>query len=87
MKTKFITGQLRGSRCIRFVAIIPKSIKKGIPRRYQKTWSLPTADPEFTLTQYEHTMNEESKRWEAKVMAKIANQKQPEPVEQQAQIH
>ena len=75
MKCTFIEGELRGLRCVRFKAVINKSKKLGVTRRYQKTWSARTVAPEFTLEQMRHTFEAEAKRWETKVLAKLAEDK------------
>lgn len=74
MKTTLTIGELRGLRglrCVRCVAVINPSSKLGIPRRYQKTWSLKTVAPEYTKQQMEGSFLMEAKRWEQKIMAKI----------------
>lgn len=71
MKIKATTCELRGVRAVRFVAVIPKSAKLGIPKRRQKTWTLETCAPEFTKENERAAIEAEAKRWEAKVMAQI----------------
>lgn len=71
MKLKITTGTLRGLRCVRFRATIYPSKKRGIPRRYQKTFTLKTVAPEATAKDMEFAANQEVKRWEAKVMERI----------------
>lgn len=71
MKTTLTISELRGLSCVRFAAAINPSTKLGIPRRYQKTWSLKTVAPEYTKQQMEGSFLMEAKRWEQKIMAKI----------------
>lgn len=76
MKIKSIVGEIRGLRCVRFVATINKSVKLQIPRRYQKTWSLKTVAPEYTEQEMLKSATEEAKRWEIRVMEKIRKAQQ-----------
>lgn len=57
---------------VRARAVISKSTKLGIPRRFQKTWNLRTVAPQFGSEQLKTTIEAEAKRWEEKVMARIA---------------
>ncbi len=73
MKLTITPGMIYGDRrCVRVVAVIAKSRKQGIPRRYQKTWTMKTVAPEFTVDEMRPAAEAEAKRWEEKVMAKIA---------------
>lgn len=73
MRTSFQVGELRGLRCVRFVAVINKSKKLGITKRYQKTWSCKTVAPEYTLEEMKSSFEANAKRWEEKVMGRIKN--------------
>lgn len=83
MKTTFKSGELRGLRCVRFKAVINKSKKLGIPRKFQKTWSVKTVAPEFTLEEMKASFEANAKRWEAKVMEKLKSP--PVAVEKQVE--
>jgi len=52
-------------------AVINKSAKKGIPRRYQRTWKVRTVAPNFSAEEMRSSFEANAKRWEAKVMEKI----------------
>lgn len=62
---------LHNQRCVRAVAVIGRSKKKGIPRRFQKTWALPTVAPIFTRDQMQTSLYSEAQRWEKKIMKQI----------------
>jgi len=67
-------AEFSGYRYVRAVAVIPKSITLGIPRRYQKTWKVRSVAPEFTIKNEGFIFEREAARWAEKVMAKIKNE-------------
>lgn len=69
---------LHGQRCVRAVAIISKSVKKGIPKRFQKTWSLPTVAPTASAEELKPVIWAEARRWEKKIMDRIEAEKKLE---------
>lgn len=89
MKIIIKAGEVRGLRCVRCVAIIPKSKKLGIPRKYQKTCTVKTVAPNYSAEEMRASFEAESKRWEAGILAKIAREKSgvPEVKEVQEEIH
>lgn len=76
MKLTITAEEWRGLRCVRAVAIMPKSKKLGVPHKLQKTWTVETVAPKFTLEEMRPAFEAEAKRWEAKKMAKIAKAKE-----------
>jgi len=74
MKVTSKTCELRGIRAVRFVAVIPKSKKLKIPRRFQKTWTFQTCAPEFTSQEMLPGITAEANRWEAKILKKIQDE-------------
>lgn len=77
VKLKIKVGMLRGARCVRATAIINKSLKLGIPRRFQKTWSLETVAPDFTADEIKPVIEAEAKRWEQKILSKLPANESP----------
>lgn len=78
MKLKIFPSLIYGDqRCVRARAVINKSKKLKIPRRFTKTWSMKTVAPEFDAVELEKTIRAEAERWEKKVMAKINGEKPP----------
>jgi hypothetical protein len=73
-------GKLRGLHAIRFRAVINPSKKLGIPRRYQKTWSVKSARPDLEEWALMISASREASRWEKKVMEnlKVQNKKNAE---------
>ena len=67
--------ELRGLRHVKAFAVINKSKKLGIPRRYQKSWSQKTVAPNFACEEMRKSFEALAKRWEQKVMAGIAKEK------------
>ena len=65
--------QLRYVRC---VAVIPESKKNGVPRRYQKTWKVRTVAPNFATEEMRFSFEQNARRWEANVMARIKREKE-----------
>lgn len=60
----------RGFRVVKSRAVINKSQKLKIDRRYQKTWTVRTVAPDFAVNEMHHSIECEAKRWEEKVMKK-----------------
>lgn len=58
-------------------AVINKSVKLGIPRRFQKTWKVRTVAPKFAAATMKHSFQANAKRWEAKVMERVKEQAAP----------
>lgn len=71
MKVYIFESTYHDLRCVRALAIIGKSKKKGIPRKFQKTWSLTTVAPQFTIKELRPSIEAEAKRWEQTVLARI----------------
>ena len=71
MKFTISPAEFSGYRYVRAVAVIPKSKKLGIPRRYQRTWKVRSVAPEFTIKNEWFIFEREAQRWSDKVMAKI----------------
>lgn len=67
--------QLRYVKC---VAIIPKSAKLGVPRRFQKTWKVRTVAPEFAAEEMKPSFLKVAKRWEQQTLERIKNGEQPD---------
>lgn len=67
-----------GIRIVRAKAVINKSVKLGIPRRYQKTWTVKTVAPSHVSEQSDNMFTGEAKRWEQKIMEQIKNMSPPE---------
>lgn len=76
MKLHIYESVYHDLRCVKATAIIYKSVKKGIPRKYQKTWSMKTVAPEFTIQQMRPSIEAEARRWEAKTMALLERNRQ-----------
>ncbi len=74
MKLTIKSTENRGYRVVKALAIISKSIKKGIPRRFQKTWTMRTVAPEFTAIEMETSIKAEAARWEAKIIRELSRQ-------------
>lgn len=64
-------------RIVKAVAVIKKSKKLGIPRRFQRTVKVRTVAPDFALEEMRKSFEKDFERWEKRVMAKIAAEKQP----------
>jgi len=77
MKLKIFESTLNDLRCVKCLAIIPKSKKRGIHRKYQKTWSVKTVNPEVTIKESSKMFEAEAKRWEAKIMSRIRFENDP----------
>ncbi len=76
MKLHIFESTHFGLRSVKALAIIYKSVKQGIPRKFQKTWNMKTVAPEFTIKELKPTIEAEAKRWEAKVLATVKKTKQ-----------
>lgn len=68
MKLAIGPSERNGFRVIRAFAVISKSIKSGIPRRFQKTWCVRTVAPEYGATEHADMFKAEALRWEKKVL-------------------
>ena len=71
MKLHIFESTYHGLRCVKAMAVIYKSVKKNIPRNFQKTWSTKTVAPEFTIKEMTPAIEAEAKRWEARIMAAL----------------
>lgn len=71
-----ITSELTGNqyRVVKAVAVIPKSKKNGVPRRFQKSWKQRTVAPNFACEEMRPAFEAEANRWQARIMAKIASE-------------
>lgn len=89
MKLKITVGEVRGLRCVRARAVINKSKKLGIPRRYSKTFTTKTVAPNFVAEDAKPTFEAAAKKWEQGILAKIEREKSgvPEAKETQEEIH
>lgn len=76
MKLTIKATENRGYRVVKALAVISKSKKLGVARRFQKTWTMRTCAPKFTAVEMEPSIKAESERWEAKIMQKIAWEKE-----------
>ena len=72
MKLHIFESTYYGLRAVTALAVINKSVKLGIPRRYQKSWTMKTVAPEFTIQEMKSSIEAEAKRWESKTLARIA---------------
>lgn len=78
MKLTSVITTLRGVRCVKFKAVIPKSTKHNIPKRHQKTWSLETCAPEFTTTEMQASIEKEALRWEERIVRRYKQESKSE---------
>ena len=76
MKLHIFESTYHDLRCVKALAIIPKSKKLGVPRKFQRTWSMKTVAPQFTIQEMKVGIEAEAKRWEAKVMDKIKRERE-----------
>lgn len=77
----------RGYRVVKVFAVISKSAKLGIPRRYQKTWNVRTVAPNFVSEECKTMFEKEASRWEARIMDKIRKARElKDHIEKQKEI-
>lgn len=86
MKTKFTIGEFHDKGCARFVAVINRSAKLGIPRRYQKTWRTPYDKErcQYDESQLSAMFLTAAKRWEEATLNRIKNGEVVEPEQVEA---
>lgn len=78
-----ISTQYRYVRC---VAVIPKSKKLGVPRRYQKTWKVRTVAPEFSCEEMKVSFMAHAKRWEQQTLERLKNGLPPELKQEEIEV-
>lgn len=74
MKTIVHATRIDDVPYVQCVAVIAKSVKRGVPRRYQRSWKVPSIAPQFTVKECGFIFFAEAERWKKKVMATIAKE-------------
>lgn len=73
-------------RYVKCVAVLNKSEKLGIPRRYQKTWKVRTVAPEFSTDEMKSSFMAHAKRWEQQTLERLKNGQPPELKQEEIEV-
>lgn len=86
MKCEMTETTKHGKPVLKYVARIEKSKKHGIPRSYQRTWSVHFDEHRsmYEQQQIKRMFEAQSARWLSSVMLEIFGDKKPDPIQLEA---